>query len=91
MLSRYDPNTESEPPTDLLKLLLTYALDLVETMNNSDGIYRQPTPQRPQSRGRVLSASRHDDTRTRINTTVRKDLMAPFKASKKYAFYWRLK
>ena len=38
-----------------------------------------------------MSASRHDDTRSRINTTVRKDLMAPFKNSKKYAFYWRLK
>jgi len=39
-LARYDPSLNSDPSPELLRLLLTYALDLVESMNQAEGIFR---------------------------------------------------
>ena len=41
-LAFYDPSLNQEPSPELLRLLLTYALDLVEAMNMADGIFKQP-------------------------------------------------
>lgn len=41
-LARYEPSLNEEPSPELLRLLLTYALDLVEAMNMAEGIFKQP-------------------------------------------------
>ena len=52
-------------------------------MNNAEGVFKQRRPSHKESC--------FNPTSSKGNMMARKDLMAGFKASKKYAFYWRLK
>ena len=64
---------------------------MVDVMNNAEGISRKSQQQSRISRNGTcgkLIGSFGDAGNTPQN---RKDLMAAFKASKKYAFYWKFK
>ena len=90
-LAQYDPNQHEEPKADLMRLLLTYALDMIDAMNNAEGLNRTSLQISILSKlnvGRQIGNYGNDQ---KAACALRKDLMAPFKASKKYAFYWKLR
>ena len=59
-------------------------------MNMAEGIFKQPLQQSRMTSNRVVNgaANMRDSPKVSLG---RKDLMATFRQSKKYAFYWRLK
>ena len=89
-LSQYDPAQHEEPKADLLRLLLTYALDMLEAMNCADGLSRTAHQLSILSKlnvGRTIG-NYGNESKTYV---AKRDLMAPFRTSKKYAFYWKLR
>lgn len=90
-LASYDPASNQEPRADLLRLLLTYALDMVDAMNNAEGLSRKSQQLTRISRGGACGKLLGSFGEAGNSSITRKDLMAPFKSSKKYAFYWKLR
>lgn len=87
-MQQYELNQNEEPRPELLRLLLTYALDMVDAMNKAEGFsHTSLQVQRVGQFGKDFG-NFGDDKKLSV---LRKDLMAPFKASKKYSFYWKLR
>ena len=86
----FDPSRHEEPDPQLVKLLLTYCLDMVDAMNNSERVCKQQVRDNKFRTNGVISNNSVGVNKNKISGQ-RKDIMAPFRTSKKYAFYWRLK
>ena len=78
-IAAYEPMLQEEPNPNTLRACLVCAIAMVERMNDSDGVYRD------MKSGKTLGAN------ILCNMQDKKDLIAGFKKSKKYAFYFKAK
>ena len=78
-IAAYDPLVHDEPSPQTLRACLICAISMVEKMNDSDGVYReQKSGKKP---GSDIFCNMQD----------KKDLLAGFRNSRKYDFYFRAK
>ena len=78
-IADYDPMIQDEPSPATLRACLICAIAMVEKMNESDGVYRD------------TKAGKKPGSNILCNMQDKKDLMAGFRSSKKYAFYFQAK
>jgi len=76
VLASYDPTVHDEPSKNSIKVCLSRAIALVERMNDSHGVYARTVS------NKVLGNA------IKCNLQEKRDLIASFKKSNKFAWYF---
>ena len=77
-VSSFDPERHEEPSPELMKLLLTYCLDMVDVMNSSERVCKNQVRENKFSKSGVMSNNCIGINKNKFTAQAR-DIMGPFR------------